>query len=55
MVNIASFLEDILEAKKQGKNPWTKWYSKMGSLFEKKFGPEWQKEGNEFWEKFPFY
>ena len=55
MVNIASILEDILKAKEQGKNPWTKWYSKMASFFEKKFGPGWQKEDKEFWEKFPFY
>lgn len=55
MVNIASLLEDILKAKQQGKNPWTKWYSRMASFFERKFGPEWQKGEKEFWEKFPFY
>ena len=55
MVSIASFLEDILKAKEQGKNPWTNWYDKMASFFEKKFGPEWQKSEKEFWEKFPFY
>ena len=36
MINIASFLEDILQAKEQGKNPWTSWYGKMASFFEKK-------------------
>jgi DNA-binding NtrC family response regulator len=55
MVNIASFLEDILEAKEQGKNPWTRWYGRMASFFEKKFGPGWQKDEKEFWERFPFY
>ncbi|MBT8366505.1 MAG: response regulator [Deltaproteobacteria bacterium] len=55
MVNIASFLEDILEAKERGKNPWTSWYGKMASFFEKKFGPGWQKGEKDFWEKFPFY
>jgi DNA-binding NtrC family response regulator len=55
MVSIASFLEDILKAKEQGKNPWKSWYDKMASFFEKKFGPEWQKNEKEFWEKFPFY
>lgn len=54
MVNIATFLEDILQAKKQGKNPWTSWYGKMASFFEKKFGPNWQKD-KDFWENFPFY
>ena len=55
MINIASFLEDILKAKEQGKNPWTSWYGKMASFFEKKFGPNWQKDEKDFWEKFPFY
>ena len=55
MINIASFLEDILIAREQGKNPWTSWYGKMASFFEKKFGPDWQKNDKDFWEKFPFY
>ena len=55
MVNIASFLNDILEAQEQGKNTWIRWYDRMGSFFEKKFGPKWQDDEKEFWEKFPFY
>lgn len=55
MVNIASFLEDILEAKQKGKDPWSSWYGRMASFFERKFGPEWQKSDKAFWEKFPFY
>ena len=55
MVNIASFLNDVLDAKEKGKNPWTRWYDRMGSFFEKKFGPKWQEDESEFWEKFPFY
>ena len=55
MVNIASFLNDILEAKEKGKNTWTRWYDRMGSFFEKRFGEDWKKSDQEFWEKFPFY
>ena len=55
MVNIASFLNDILVAKEKGKNPWVRWYDRMGSFFEKKFGPDWQDNDKDFWEKFPFY
>ncbi len=55
MINIVSFLEDILTAREQGKNPWTSWYGRMSSFFEKKFGPNWQKNDKDFWEKFPFY
>ena len=55
MVNIVSFLEDILEAQEKGKSTWGRWYDRMGSFFEKKFGPDWQNDEKEFWEKFPFY
>jgi DNA-binding NtrC family response regulator len=55
MVDIASFLNDVLEAKEQGKSTWERWYDKLGSFFEKKFGPQWQKDEPEFWKKFPFY
>jgi DNA-binding NtrC family response regulator len=55
MVNIASFLNEILEAKAKGKNTWTRWYDRMGSFFEKRFGKDWKKSDEEFWEKFPFY
>jgi len=55
MVNIASFLNDVLEAKEQGKSPWVRWYDRLGSFFERKFGENWQKDDPEFWKKFPFY
>ena len=55
MVNIASFLNDVLEAQEQGTSPWDRWYDRMGSFFEKKFGPKWQDDEKDFWEKFPFY
>jgi len=55
MINIATFLNDILEDKEKGKNPWVRWYDRMGSFFEKRFGPDWQKDDQEFWKKFPFY
>jgi DNA-binding NtrC family response regulator len=55
MINIASFLNDIWEAKEKGKNPWTRWYDRMGSFLEKRFGADWQKPDQAFWERFPFY
>ena len=55
MVNIAAFLNDLLEDQKAGKNPWTRWYDWMGSFFEKRFGDKWKDNDKEFWEKFPFY
>jgi len=55
MVNIASFLADILEAKAHGKSTWEGWYGRLASFCEKKFGPGWQKKDKDFWERFPFY
>ena len=55
MANITVFLNDILEAKEQGKNFWWRWFDRLGSFFEKKFGPDWQKDDKEFWEKFMYY
>lgn len=55
MVNIASYLNDVLDAIEKGKNPWIRWYDRLGSFFEKKFGPKWKEDDSEFWGKFPFY
>jgi DNA-binding NtrC family response regulator len=55
MVNIASFLEDILEAQQKGENPWKSWFERLGTYCEKHFGPNWQKGDKIFWEKFPFH
>ena len=64
MVDIATFLNDILEAKKQGENPWAPWYKRLASFFEDKFGSQLRDMANsrkdilderEFWEKFPFH
>ncbi len=55
MINIESFLVDVLDAKKEGKNPWTRWYSRLSSFCEEKFGPDWDKDEKEFWEKMIYY
>jgi CheY-like chemotaxis protein len=54
MVHIVTYLEDILEAEKQGKNPWWRWYDRLAGFFEKKFGMDWQENNKEFWEKFRY-
>ena len=55
MVNIAAFLNDILDAIEQGKNTWGRWYDKLGSFFERKFGEDWQNDDKDFWKNFPYY
>jgi DNA-binding NtrC family response regulator len=55
MINIEAFLMDVLAAKKEGKNPWTGWYKRLASFCEEKFGPDWDKDEKEFWEKMIYY
>ena len=55
MEEIETFLSDILEARKKGKNLMWRWLDRLGSYYEKKFGEDWQKENKEFWEKFGYW
>ena len=52
MANITDFLEDILEAREKGGNFWWRWLDRLGTYYEKKFGADWQKNDEEFWENF---
>ena len=53
--DLAEHLEDVLEAIEAGKSTWWRWYDKLAGFCEHKFGPDWEKEDPEFWEKFKFY
>lgn len=44
MSEITTFLTDIYEAREKGKHLWSRWFDRMAHYFEKKFGPDWQKE-----------
>lgn len=55
MINIETFLLDVLKAKQAGKNPWTSWYRRLASFCEEKFGRDWDKDEKEFWEKMIYY
>jgi DNA-binding NtrC family response regulator len=55
MVNIAGFLNDILEAKTKGKSTWDNWLDKLADYCERTFGSKWQDTDKDFWDRFPFY
>ncbi len=55
MTNIATFLEEILEAKEKGKHFWWRWLDRWGDYFDKKFGAGWKDKDKEFWEKLRYY
>jgi len=55
MVNITSFLEEILEAKQKGQSTWDNWMNRLAGYCERTFGDKWQDTEKDFWDKFPFY
>ena len=50
MVNIVTYMNDVLEARAKGKGLWSRWLYRFGSYFEKKFGPKWREIDKEMWE-----
>ena len=55
MTHIATFLNDILEAKEEGKSLWWRWLERFSSYYDKKFGLDWQEDDKEFWKKFQYW
>lgn len=55
MVNITTYLNDVLEAKEKGVNFWSRWLDRLGVFFDRRFGPDWQDEHKSFWDKFSTY
>jgi len=55
MVNITSFLNEILEAKQKGKSTWDNWMNRLAGYCERTFGDKWQDTEKDFWDRFPFY
>ena len=51
LMDIATFLEDILLAIEKGKDPWWRWLSRLASFWKKEFGPDWQHYDKEFFQK----
>lgn len=49
MMELEDFLEDVVL--KGGQPVWEKLFDKLGSLFSKRFGPDWKKQ-NQFFEEF---
>lgn len=53
MTSIATFLNDVLEAKKKGRSTWARWEERLpSSYFERRFGAAWQDADKEFWATF---
>ncbi len=55
MRNIATYLNDILEAKEKGKSLWWRWLERFGAFYDKKFGLDWKERDKAFWEEIKYY
>ncbi len=50
--SIDLFIADVLEAKEKKKNPWVKWFERLGSFYDKRFhGTNWREQEKKFWEE----
>ncbi len=55
MSEITTYLNDILEAKEQGKNFWSRWLDRFALYYDEKFGPNWKDTDKDFWKNFQQY
>ena len=53
LANITDYLNDVLTAKKEGRNPWDSWHERLPtSYFERRWGAAWKDNDREFWDTF---
>ncbi|VBB42673.1 Response regulator receiver domain protein [uncultured Desulfatiglans sp.] len=50
MLNLETFLNDILEAKEKGKSFWWRWFDRLGDYYDRKFGPDWKEADKDIWD-----
>jgi response regulator RpfG family c-di-GMP phosphodiesterase len=54
MGRIAMFLADVIEAREKGKNPWVRWFERLGGFFDERknfSGPNWREQEKKFWDE----
>ena len=54
MVDIVTYLEDVLEAEKKGKTTWWRWIDRFADYYDEKFEKDWQFKDKNFWKGFPY-
>jgi DNA-binding NtrC family response regulator len=53
LAHITDYLNDVLTAKKEGRNPWDSWHERLPtSYFERRWGAAWKNNDREFWNTF---
>ena len=51
MREIVTFVADVIEAKEKNKNPWVRWFQRLGITFDRIGGPNWREREKQFWDK----
>ena len=54
MVDIVTYLEDVLEADRKGKSSWWHWIDRFADYYDEKFEKDWQFKDKDFWRGFPY-
>lgn len=52
LMDMPTYLNDVLEAREQGKKVWWRWLDRFGAYYNKKFGTNWRKVDEDFWKNF---
>jgi DNA-binding NtrC family response regulator len=52
---IDTFVADVIDAREKKKNVFVKWYERLGSFCDNRFGPNWKEEDSEFWKNLISY
>ena len=54
IVNIAEYLNDVLQAVEAGKSTWWRWLDRFESYYNKKFETKWKDKDKQFWRSLPY-
>ena len=52
--NIDVFVADVIEAREKKRNPWIKWFERLGPYFRERMnfrGPNWREDHKKFWDE----
>lgn len=52
--DIDVFVADVIEAREKGRNPWAKWFERLGPFFQETInfrGPNWREDHKKFWDE----
>ena len=49
MMDIAVYLNDVLQAVQEKQNYWNTWMERVGQYYDDRFGPNWKDDKSNFW------